>query len=185
MTNIPLDKSKFDNSWYKPGPFWKRAIWYIVNNLVFVNPFFPFTAIKPIILRIFGAKVGRHCLIKPSVNIKYPWFLHIGDRVGIGEGVWIDNLAQVTLEDQVTLSQGVLLLTGNHDYKAASFDLMLGPISIGKGAWIGAKVKIGPDVTIGEMAVASFGSVITKDCEPFGIYYGNPAILIRKREIKA
>ena len=184
MNNSLIDKSSFDNSWYNPGPFWKRTLWYFVNVIFFINPLFPFVKIKPVLLRMFGAKVGKRCLIKQCVNIKYPWLLEIGDYAGLGENVWIDNLAKVTIRDHVTISQGALLLTGNHNYKSPSFDLMLGEITLNTGSWIGAKCVVGPGVEIGEYAMTTVGSIIIKKCEPYGIYQGNPAVLVKQRIIK-
>ena len=73
---------------------------------------------KAIILRVFGAKVGKGLVIRTHVRIKQPWRLSIGDHVWIGESVWIDNLVQVAIASNVCLSQGAFLLTGNHDYKS-------------------------------------------------------------------
>jgi putative colanic acid biosynthesis acetyltransferase WcaF len=183
MDSKKVNKAKFDNKWYRPGTLWKRTLWYFVNVIIFLNPLFPFRRIKPSILRLFGAKVGKHCLVKPGVNIKYPWFLKIGDYVSIGENVWIDNLGMVVLGDQVTISQGAILITGNHDYTSSAFDLMVGNIKIEYGAWISAKAQIGPNVIIHEQAVVGLGAVVTKDCKANGIYYGNPATLIKERRI--
>lgn len=52
---------------------------------------------------------------------------------------------------------------------------------IGNDVWIGEGVKIKAGVTIGDGAVVGMGSIVTKDLEPYGIYAGNPAKLIRKR----
>ena len=101
---------KYDNSHYKPGNNFKKVLWYIVNMLVF-KTMFPFpSGSKVKILRLFGAKIGIDVIIKPNVNIKYPWFLTIGDNCWIGENVWIDNLAMVTLGDNVCISQGAYFL---------------------------------------------------------------------------
>ena len=185
MDQIKFDKSKFDNSWYQPGSILKRSLWYFVNVFFFINPMFPFRRIKPSILKIFGAKIGKNCLIKPGVNIKYPWFLDFGDHVTIGENVWLDNLGLLTIRDQVTISQGVVLINGNHNFKSKSFDLIISEITIEEGAWIGAKSTIAPGVTIGKYAMISMGSVVFKNCEDFGIYKGNPAQLIKHREFTA
>ena len=93
-------------------------------------------------LKIFGAKIGSGVILKPGINIKYPWHLKIGDNCWIGENVWIDNLSQVTIKSDVCLSQGAMLLCGNHNYKRATFDLVLEPIIIESGAWLGAKTII-------------------------------------------
>ena len=57
---------------------------------------FPISGFKRFLLRLFGAKIGKGVVIKPCVNIKYPWKLRIGNYVWIGENVWIDNLDTVT-----------------------------------------------------------------------------------------
>ena len=57
------------------------------------------------------------------MNIKYPWFLAIGDHTWIGEKVWIDNLAEVAIGANCCVSQGAMLLCGNHNYKKSTFEL--------------------------------------------------------------
>ena len=84
---------------------------------------------KRTLLRLFGANVGRGVVLKPRVTIKYPWKLAVGEHSWIGENVWIDNLGQVTIGNHCCLSQGALLLCGNHNYKKATFDLMVGDIT--------------------------------------------------------
>jgi putative colanic acid biosynthesis acetyltransferase WcaF len=96
--------SQFNNSWYKPGSKIKIATWFIISGIVFKNSLFPFSGIKIILLRLFGAKIGKGVVIKTDVNIKYPWLLKIGNYCWIGEKVWIDNLALVSISDNVCIS---------------------------------------------------------------------------------
>lgn len=181
---IQTDLSTFDNSWYRPGGgAIGRLLWYFVNILFFLNPWNPVSSLKVSLLRLFGAKVGKGVIIKPAVNIKYPWLLEIGDHVWLGEKVWIDNLANVVIGDHVCLSQGAMLLTGNHDYKKSTFDLMVKGIHLENGAWIGAQAVVCPGVRCGSHAILSVGSIATKDLEPYTIYQGNPAQAVRKRSI--
>ena len=70
---------------------------------------------------------------------QYPWHLSVGDNSWIGEEVWIDNLADVEIGRNCCVSQGAMLLCGNHDYTKASFDLKTGTIVLKDGAWVGAK----------------------------------------------
>lgn len=182
-----MDKTnlaKFNNDWYKPGanPI-KRLCWYF-TNAAWINSAFPVSSIKISLLRLFGAKIGHGVVIKPHVNIKYPWKLEIGNNVWIGEYVWIDNLAQVTIEDNVCISQGALLLCGNHNYKKESFDLIVGDIKLEKGVWIGANATVCPGVTCHSHAVLAVGSVATSNLEAYKIYQGNPAKLIRERKFE-
>ena len=177
---VRLDQ--FQNHWYAPGrSFALRMLWYFCNLIFLRSGWLVFSAPKCMLLRLFGAKIGRGVVIKPHVNIKYPWKLHIGDHCWIGEEVWIDNLDQVHLESHVCLSQGALLICGNHDYKDPAFGLLTGPIYIERGAWIGAKSSVGPKSRIRENTVLSLGSVFTGDTQPGMIYRGNPAIPFRQR----
>lgn len=175
------DLSKFNNDWYKPGSPLKRTLWYVVNILFILPSWNISSGFKIFWLRLFGAKIGKGVIIKPRVNIKYPWKLRIGNYCWIGEKVWIDNLAQVTLEDNVCISQGAFLECGNHNYKTSTFDLIVQPITLREGSWVGAKANVAPGVTINSHAILSMGSTATKDLDPYGIYTGNPAIFIRDR----
>lgn len=183
---MKTDLSSYNNSWYNPGGGGiKRMLWYFTNVLFFLNPLNPISSIKVYLLRLFGAKIGKGVVIKPSVNIKYPWLLAIGDYTWIGENVWIDNLAQVTIGSNCCLSQGAMLLCGNHNYKKATFDLIVKPITLEDGVWIGAKATVCPGVTAHSHSILTVGSVASKNLDSNSIYSGNPSILIRSRIIKA
>ena len=179
-----VDLNQFRNVEYHPGNLVKRIIWYVVNVLFFINPFSLWTGLKVFLLRLFGAKVGKGLVIKPNVNIKYPWKLKIGNHVWIGERVWIDNLADVVLEDNVCLSQGAMLLTGNHDYGKVTFDLITADIVIEEGSWIGAHAVVCPGVTCHTHAVLSVNSVASMDLQAYGIYRGNPAEKVKDRKVQ-
>ena len=174
----------YDNSWYNPGPKWKIFIWYFVSILFFLNPLNPISGLKIILLRLFGARIGSGVHIKPGVNIKYPWLLEIGSHVWIGENVWIDNLAKVTIENNVCISQGAMLLCGNHNYKKSTFDLIIGEINLKSGSWIGAKSIVCQGVTLHSHAILAVGSVANKNLDAYGIYQGNPAVKIRERNLE-
>lgn len=179
-----VNLASYNNSWYNPGAGgFKRLLWYFTNVVFFMNPLNPFGNLKVIVLRLFGAKIGKGVVIKPGVNIKYPWLLQVGNHVWIGEKVWIDNLVLVKMEDHVCLSQGAMLLTGNHHYRKSTFDLITGEIKLEQGCWIGAKAIVCPGVVCRSHAVLSVNSVATETLEPYWVYKGNPAIKTRERKI--
>ena len=175
--------SKFNNSWYRPGNRFKRFAWHYCSIVFFRSGFFPFYGLKTILLRLFGAKVGKGVLIKPGVSIKYPWFLEIGDDTWIGENAWIDNLAKVMIGSNVCISQGAYILTGNHNYNKPYFDLIIKEIIIEDGVWIGARSIVCPGVVCKSNAVLSVGSIAKTDLEINGIYQGDPAVKVRERNI--
>jgi putative colanic acid biosynthesis acetyltransferase WcaF len=179
-----VDLSKFNNDWYKPGGAIKRFFWYCINAILLKSSLPSPNGFKIFLLRFFEAKVGKGVLIKPCVNIKYPWFLEIRDNVWIGEEVWIDNLGKVKIGDNVCISQGAMVLCGNHNYKKETFDLIVGDITLEDGVWVGAKAVVCPGVTMKSHSILAAGSVLTKDADAYGIYQGNPAIMIKQRVIK-
>ena len=172
-TSVVIGASKF-----------KQVFWYLVSALLFKNPWIPVSGIKVFFLRLFGAKVGSGVVVKPCVNIKYPWKLAIGNNSWIGEKAWIDNLDQVSIGNSVCISQGAFLLTGNHDYKKITFDLLIAPIILEDGVWIGASAIVCPGIVCGTHAVLSVASVANKDLAPYFIYKGNPAVKITERIIE-
>lgn len=181
-----VDLSSFNNEWYDTGRSKIiRAVWYCVNAVVFAGPWVPFYGVKRRVLRWFGAKVGKHVLIKPRVNIKYPWNLEIGDHTWIGEGVWIDSLAKVSIGDNCCLSQGVYLCTGSHDWSDPAFGLIIKPIRLEEGVWCGCRSTVTPGITLASHTVLAAGSTITKDSLPYTVYQGVPAQAIKARHVSA
>lgn len=179
-----VDLRRFDNSWYKPGgSTLRRVVWYIVGRMTVSCHWNPSSSLRARILRLFGARIGRRVVLRPGVNIKYPWRLTVGDDCWIGEDVWIDNLADVRIGDNVCLSQGAMLLCGNHDYTVPTFDLMIGDITLEDGAWVGCKSVVCPGVTMGTHSVLAVGSTASHDLAPYGIYRGNPAVYVKQRKI--
>jgi putative colanic acid biosynthesis acetyltransferase WcaF len=178
------DLSLYQNSHYNPGGnAVKRLLWFYVNALVFKTSLLPINAVKSSLLRLFGSHIAKGVVIKPCVNIKYPWNLSIGANTWVGENVWIDSLVMIDIGANVCLSQGATLLTGSHDYKQQTFNLITGSITLADGVWIGAGAIVNQGVTVASHAVLTAGSVATKNLEAYSIYQGNPALKIRERVI--
>lgn len=172
---------------YQRGEYWPgrgrlwQAMWYMVSLLFFESGWVPLSSVKSMLLRLFGAEIGRGLVIKPNVRIKYPWKLKVGDYCWIGQDVWIDNLVDVCFGSHVCVSQQAYLCTGGHDYRRSSFDLIVRAIHVGDGAWLGARCTVLPGVAVGASAVVAAGSIVTRDVEPWNVVAGNPARSIGRR----
>lgn len=178
-----VNLQSFNNSWYKPGGgLIGRILWFILNSLLLKSAL-PGSFWRRPLLRLFGAKIGKSVVLKPRISVKYPWNLSIGDHSWLGEKVWIDSLGKVRIGSHCCVSQGSILICGNHNYKKSSFDLMVQPITIGDGAWLGAASTIAPGTEIGTNCVLSIGSTAIGLLEPNAIYQGNPAVKIKERVI--
>ena len=152
----------FHNEWYTPGR--SRlvcAAWFLAGLPLLRSSWLPSSRLRAALLRLFGARIGRGAVIKPGVRVKYPWLFQAGNDCWIGEDAWIDNLAEVRLGSDVCVSQGAYFCTGNHDWSDPAFGLMVRPIEIADGAWIGAKALMAPGSGAGECAVVAAGSVVS------------------------
>jgi putative colanic acid biosynthesis acetyltransferase WcaF len=181
----PVSLSQYDNSWFTPGgSAGTRILWFFVGQPILRAAWNPFSALRVKLLRLFGARIGDGVVIKPSVEIKYPWHLIIGDYCWIGEHTWIDNLTTVRIGQNVCISQGAYLCTGNHDWSDPSFGLLVAPIQLGDGSWVGAKSVLTPGCVLGIGAIASAGSVIVGTVPDFEIFAGNPAKFSKRRVMR-
>lgn len=181
MTHFTQLKKDFDKKGFKAGAsFVKVYCWYLISTLFFHTGLIPFSSMLILILKLFGAKIGKNVRIKPGIRIKYPWKLSVDDYSWLA-ACHIENLDQIIIGKHVCVSQEAMLLTGNHNYKTTTFDLITLPIILQDGAWIGAKAVVCPGVIVASHAILSVGSIANRNMEAYMIYQGNPATKIRKR----
>lgn len=135
-------------------------------------------------LRCFGANIPNHIFIHPSAKVYAPWLLSLGNQSCIGAKAEIYNLGPVQIGERVTLAQYSYVCNGTHDLCDKRLPLMVGNTIIGNDVFVGAKAIIMPGINIEEGCVLGAGAVLTKDTEPYGVYVGNPAKFIKKRDIK-
>jgi putative colanic acid biosynthesis acetyltransferase WcaF len=181
-----VDLSRPDNRELVRGaPLWFEALWYFGGLPLLRSHLITSSAFRRWLLRRFGAKIGKDVYIKPGLRVKFPWYLEVGDYSWLGEDLWIDNLAQVTIASHCCLSQGVYLCTGNHDWSSVNMRLFRLPITCNRGSWIGAKAVLCPGVVIGAGAIVATGSVVTKSVPEMEVHSGNPARFVRTRKLIA
>lgn len=180
-----VDLRTYDNSWYNPGRsvLW-RAAWFFLGSPIVRSPLVPASSIRVALLRLFGARIGERVVVRHHVNVKYPWHLVVGDDCWIGERVWIDCLTTVRIGNNVCISQGAYLCTGNHNWSDPAFGLMIAPIQLNDASWAGAMCILTPGVVLGSGAVAAAGSVVSGSVPDFEIYAGNPAVFLKKRVLR-
>ena len=95
----------------------KEILWYLFKVVFFLSAFPYPSGFKVRILRMFGAKIGAGVLIKPRVNVHFPWKLIVGSHVWMGEEAFLLNFELLSIGDNVCISQRAFLCGGNHDYK--------------------------------------------------------------------
>jgi putative colanic acid biosynthesis acetyltransferase WcaF len=115
------------------------------------------------VLRLFGAKIAAGVLVRHEVKIHWPWKLAIGRNSWVGEDVWILNLEDVTIGSNTCISQGVLLCTGSHDRRSATFEFDNAPIAVGDSVWVAARATVLRGVRIGDGATVGATALVTAD----------------------
>lgn len=165
-----------------------RTIWNITYTLLF-RPFptNAFSKWRITVLRIFGAKVSYKANVYSSVKIWAPWKLVMEEGSCLGPYTICYNQATVTLRKHAIVSQHVYICTAGHDTTKAINEtdgLIIAPVLIGQGAWIGTRAFIGMGVEIGDNAIIGATSSVFKDIEKMSIAGGNPAEFIKLRELK-
>lgn len=166
----------------------KNMIWRVVNISIFrITPpphLTLFRRFRALLVRLFGGNVSWQASLHPTANIDYPWHLTMAAKASLGEKSWVYAMAPISIGEYSCIGKDVYLLTGSHDIEKSTFDLIMRPISIGKGCWIATASTILPGITIGDYSVVAANSVVVKNVEPSTVVGGNPAKFIKKRIIR-
>lgn len=152
---------------------------YVLNYIVTLMPCM---ALRKLFLRICGAKIGKHTIICMESYYQSPENLLIGNNNHINRNCLIDARGGITIKNNVSISHNVTLCSAGHDCQTSDFKYVSAPIVIEDYVWIGINATILKGVTIGRGAVIAAGSIVTKNCEPLGIYAGVPARKIGERK---
>jgi putative colanic acid biosynthesis acetyltransferase WcaF len=161
-----------------------RVIWAVVWGTVFRWSPRLLYGWRRLLLRTFGARIGRNARIAPSVRIWAPWNLSVGDEVAIAHDVDCYCVDRLTIGDHATISQYSFLCTASHDLSDPHMRLITAPVTIDSQAWVCAACFVGPGVTLGEGAVAGARAVVTRSVKPWEIVAGNPARFVKQRVLQ-
>ena len=160
-----------------------RFFWGIIQSSLFKYSPKTFFNFRNLLLKIFGAKIGKNTHIYNGVKIWSPMNLIVGNNVGIGNEVYLYSMDQIIIDDGVDVSYGSSLFTGSHDYNNENFQLISKPIILKKNVWICAECFIHPGVQVNEGCVVGARSVVTKSInDEYAVFAGNPAKFIKKRK---
>ena len=106
----------------------------------------------------------------------------IGAGAKINHGCHIENVAPVEIGERAGMGVHTTILTSDHEIagpEQRDGTWLRKPVKIGAGSWVGARSMVLPGVTVGNGCLVAAGAVVTKDCEPNGLYAGVPARRIR------
>lgn len=184
-SNTPPDLQDLSRFRLPPGfrgrPGWYVQLWWLVQATLFRgSPQFAYK-FRAMLLRAFGAQVGRHTVIRPTVTITYPWKVSIGEHAWVGDDAILYSLGPIVIGDHAVVSQRSHLCAGDHDHEQVDFPIRGRPITIGPQAWVASDVFVAPGVTIGEGAVIGARSSVFGDMPPRMLCVGSPCRPVKPR----
>ncbi|MGH2877422.1 MAG: acyltransferase [Solirubrobacteraceae bacterium] len=158
----------------------KRHAARLILEFVVGLPLFP-GPVRSSLLRACGVVVGAGTRIR-SRCVFTDSCVSFGARTWVNFGVTFNATAPISIGDDVQIAHSVVITTATHElgdrHRRAGASVNE-PIVVGDGCWLGVSVTVLPGVTIGRGCIIAAGAVVTRDCEPDGLYGGVPAARIR------
>jgi putative colanic acid biosynthesis acetyltransferase WcaF len=180
-----MDLRRYDQSWFDRGrPGWFILLWWLIQAIAFPLTLHSLHGPRCWLLRLFGARIGKGVVIRPTARFTYPWKVAIGDYSWIGDDVVFYSLDEIHIGQHCVISQKSYLCTGSHDFQDPTFKLQTAPIAIGNGAWVATDCFIGPGVKIGANAVIGARSSVFHDLPEQQVCWGTPCKPQYQREVQ-
>ncbi|WP_017295109.1 WcaF family extracellular polysaccharide biosynthesis acetyltransferase [Geminocystis herdmanii] len=175
MDNPPwIDLSQYNSKFDRGKPQWMIFLWWLIEGVIFPLTPHNLNGFRSSLLRLFGAKIGKGVVIRPTVKIYFPWKVEIGDYSWVGDQVYLYSLDYIKIGCHTVISQKSYLCTGSHNFDDVKFPLITNPITIGNGVWIATDCFIAPDVKIGANTLIGARSSVFKSISSESIAWGNP-----------
>lgn len=180
MQRQKLDDFSLPSGFRGRSPFTVQLWWIVYFFLFRPSPQFLY-GWRRFLVRIFGGRIGKKVLLRPTCQITYPWKVVIGDNSWIGDEVVLYSLGEIIIGTNVVVSQRSYICTGTHDYSKSDFPIQKKNIIIENECWLATDVYVAPGVKIGRGSVVGARSSVYKDLPAYMVCFGNPAKVVRER----
>lgn len=159
----------------------------VLNVMFLLLEVFP-SPVRVLVFRLFFKKLGRNALIDYKTYFRYPSKIKVGENVSINRGcefypVLLAEGGTITIGNNVAFGPNVKIFAGGHDYKTVDLITTAAPVLICDDVWVGGNTTILQGTTLGRGVIIGAGSVVTRDIPPYSIAVGNPAKVIKKRNL--
>jgi acetyltransferase-like isoleucine patch superfamily enzyme len=163
-----------------------NAYTYAYNLLYGVLELLP-QFLRRLVFKALFRRLGKAGLIDYKTYFRYPSKISIGDHSYVNHGCCFYGSSlkgvEIVVGNDVALGPHIRIFTATHDYSTYDLKDTAESVTIEDNAWVGGGTIILPGVTIGRGAVIGAGSVVTKDIPAFSVAVGNPARVVRTREM--
>jgi putative colanic acid biosynthesis acetyltransferase WcaF len=160
---------------------WYVQLWWLVQATLFRWSPQILYGWRRFLLRLFGAKIGKEVVIRPTATITFPWKVKMGDYSSISDNVTLYSLGDIEIKENSVISQNCYLCAGSHKVDSYSFEIFSKEIVIEEKVWLASDVFVAPGVTIGRGAVVGARSSVFSDLPEMMICFGTPAKPIKQR----
>lgn len=146
--------------------------------------YLPSHFLRNFLYRLSGMHIGHGSTFHMGARFYNPRNIQVGEGTIIGDHVFIDGRAKVSIGSHVDIASQVMIYNSEHNLSDPDFNAIEESVIIEDYCFIGPRVIIMPGVKIGTGAVVAGGAVVTKDIPENKVYGGVPAREISDRPLK-
>ena len=137
--------------------------------------------VRALLSALIGSPVDDSVTLFPPFTTDFGKGTRIGRRVFVNAGCRFQDQGGITIGDDCLIGHDAIIATLQHGMAPERRgDLIPAPVVLGRNVWLGARVTVLPDVTIGDDAVVGAGSIVTRDVRPRTVVVGAPAREVRE-----
>jgi acetyltransferase-like isoleucine patch superfamily enzyme len=131
--------------------------------------------------------IGANCRIHEFALVySYGGSIRIGDRVTVNPFCVLYGHGGLEIGNDVRIAAHVVIIPANHIFAESGRPITeqgvrAQGVVIEDDIWIGTGARILDGIRLSRGCVIGAGSVVTRSTEPFGVYAGVPARLIKTR----
>lgn len=132
-------------------------------------------------------RIGRNCEIYyGSIFLTYGGAIEIGDNSSVNQYCILHGHGGLRIGNGVRIASHTVIIPANHNYRRLNVPIYqqgetCEGITIEDDVWIGSNCTILDGLKIASGCVIGAGAVVSKSTEPFGVYVGVPAKLVKFR----
>lgn len=161
--------------------------YYLLHDILINSIASSYWMLRPLRYLLYRARGIRTATmdIRPGCRFKFS-HITIGKNTFINNNCAFENFAHIDIGDNCAIAPEVMFCTTTHEEGNSlkrSGNVTGKPIKVGNGCWIGTRSLILPGVTIGKGCIIAAGAIVSRDCDPHGLYAGVPAKRLKDLQI--